>query len=81
MVYKYISNNIINNLNGFNKIKDLIKTHGFSINIKDVKEIKSGYNDNNIEEDKSFSTIRLEVRKMMGLQKSEKEEIFKIIKS
>ena len=74
---KYISNNIINNLNGFNKIKDLIKTHGFSINIKDVKEIKSGYNDNNIEEDKSFSTIRLEVRKMMGLQKSEKEEIFK----
>ena len=80
---KYISNNIINNLHSFNKIKDLIKMYGFTLN---TKNIKSGYKENNLEEEKKYKTIRLVVQKMNGLKKSEneemssKKEIFPLIK-
>ena len=69
---KYISNNIINNLHSFNKIKDLIKVYGFTLN---TKNIKSGYKENNLEEEKKYKTIRLVVHKMNGLKKSENEEM------
>ena len=70
----YISKNIINNLHSFNKIKDLIKVYGFTLN---TKNIKSGYSEKNLEEEKKYNTIRLEVHKMNGLKKTEKDEIIK----
>lgn len=70
----YISKNIINNLHSFNKIKDLIKVYGFTLN---TKNIKSGYSEKNLEEEKKYNTIRLEVHKMKGLKKTEKDEIIK----
>lgn len=70
----YISKNIINNLNSFNKIKDLIKVYGFTLN---TKNLKSGYNEKHLEEEKKYNTIRLVAHKMNGLKKTEKEEIVK----
>ena len=69
---KYISNNIINNLHSFNRIKDLIKVYGFTFSIKNIK---SGYKENNLEEEKKYKTIRLVVHKMNGLKKPENEEM------
>ena len=65
---------VINNLNSFNKIKDLIKVYGFTLN---TKNLKSGYNEKHLEEEKKYNTIRLVAHKMSGLKKTEKEEIIK----
>ena len=67
---KYISKNIINNLKSFNKIRHLIRSNGFSLNLNDIKNVYKENNNKN-ETDKNE---RIDTSKMIMVKKLEKKE-------
>ena len=71
---KYISNNIINNLKSFNKIRHLIKINGFSLNINDVKKI---YKENDAKHENEIQNCRIDTQSMMRIKKLENIEKLK----
>ena len=68
---KYISNNIIKNLKSFNKIRHLIKTNGFSLNLNDIKNV---YKESNNNDEKESKNERMNTQKMMMIKRLEKVE-------
>ena len=68
---KYISNSIIKNLKSFNRIRHLIKTNGFSLNLNDIKNV---YKESNNNDEKESKNERINTQKMMMIKRLEKLE-------
>ena len=71
---KYISKSIINNLQRFNRIRNLIRTNGFSLNLKDIKNV---YKENDKKGEKGNISNRIDTQMMMRIKKLEKVERLK----
>lgn len=78
MFNKYISFNIMNSLNSFNKIKNLIASNGFSINENEMKKI---YKENirkgeNFNKSYNMNTQNIiTIKKLENLEKYKKEKV------